>query len=305
MNRVVHIFGSPRTAVAALALALAALTAAGPARADGTADSDEALFKRGSSALAAGEYGAAIDVLETLADRGFLHPDASYDRGLAYVMRIRARSERAGDLGRAAAAFEEALRLRADDADADAALDLVRAEVTRRRARKGANTVDVRPTLDRVVAGLLSDRAWTIAALAASCLLAIGFVLRRFDAPGKPAAGAEPRSAAASAIALTPGSAPAHPLHVAGSVLVAASVVALLALVPIAWHARTLRLTTRAGVIVATEARFTDETGRAAGGDPIPEAAAVEIGERRGGIVHARWGAAEGWIPAGSVRILP
>jgi hypothetical protein len=282
------------------------VAAAGPARAEGEVDSDAALFAKGSSALVAGEYGAAIDALETLADRGFLHPDASYDRGLAYVMRIRTRSERPGDLGRAAAAFEEALRLRPDDTDADAALDLVRAEVTRRRARKGADTVDVRPTLDRVVAGLLSDRAWSLAALAASCLLALGFVLRRFDAPARlPAEAAEPRSAAASAISLASASGPAHPLHVAGSVLVAIGVVASLVLVPIAWHARTLRLTTRAGVIVAPEVHFTDETGRATGGDPIPEAAAVEVGERRGGIVHARWGAASGWLPATSVRVLP
>jgi len=76
-------------------------------------------------------------------------------------------------------------------------------------------------------------------------------------------------------------------------------------LVPIAWHARVLRLTTRPGVIVATEAHFTDENGRAAGGEAIPEAAAVEVGERRGGIVHVRWGADEGWLPATSVRVLP
>lgn len=269
-------------------------------------ETDEALFARGSAALAAGEYGAAIDTLEALADRGFLHPDASYDRGLAYLQRIRAKAERPGDLGRAAAAFEETLRLRDNDVQADAALDLVRAEVTRRRSRKSNATMDVRPTLDRVVAGLLGDRAWTIASVIASLLVAIGILLRRFDklddAPKKDDDDARP---AASVVAPKGTARPAHPLHVTGSVLVGVGLVALLALVPIAWHARTLRLTTRAGVIVATEAHLTDEDGTAIKGDAIPEAAAVEVGERRTGIVHVRWGATEGWLPAASVRVLP
>lgn len=266
---------------------------------------DETLFAKGSSALAAGEYGAAIDALEALADRGFSHPDASYDRGLAYLMRIRAHAERPGDLGRAAAAFEETLRLRESDAGADAALDLVRAEVTKRRARKGGSTTSVRPTLDRMVAGLVSDSAWTIASLVASLLLGIGLVLRRFDDPSRGSApGADP-SAAAASLAVPKRAGPAHPVHVAGSVLVVVGFVAMLALVPIAWHARTLHLTTHPGVIVVPEAHLTDDTGRALRTDAIPEAAAVEVGERREGIVHVRWGATEGWLPATSVRVLP
>ena len=57
--------------------------------------------------------------------------------------------------------------------------------------------------------------------------------------------------------------------------------------------------------IVATEAHLTDEDGTALKGDAIPEAAAVEVGERRTGIVHVRWGPTEGWLPAASVRVLP
>ena len=52
------------------------------------------------------------------------------------------------------------------------------------------------------------------------------------------------------------------------------------------------------------EAFLTDENGAAKGGDPVPEAASVEVGERRGGLVHVRWGATEGWVPATSVRLL-
>ena len=46
------------------------------------------------------EMSGAEMVIEALADQGFVHPDASYDRGLAYVMRYRAVAARPGDLGR-------------------------------------------------------------------------------------------------------------------------------------------------------------------------------------------------------------
>lgn len=237
----------------------------------------EALFRQGSVALARGEFAAAIDTFEALADRGFVHPDASYNRGLAYVTRVRQKADRPGDLGRAAAAFEEALRLRPGDADADRALDAVRGEITRRRSRRAKDAVDVRPTLDRVIVGLASEQTWGAAALAASLLLAAGMVLRRR---------------------------PAGPAHVAGSVLAPAALVALLALAPLTYAARQLRLTTRAGVIVVPEVYLADETGSALGKDPIPEGASVEVGRRSGGRAEVRWGASEGWIPASSVRLL-
>jgi hypothetical protein len=238
--------------------------------------SPEALFQASADALARGEFGTAIDQLEALSDRGFVHPDASFNRGLAYVARIRANAERPGDLGRAAAAFEEALALRPGDTDADRALDLVRAEVTRRRSRRGKDAVDARPTLDRVIVGLASEQAWAISALSASILFALGLVLRRQKGP----------------------------THVAGSVLAPAALAALCILAPITWGARRLRETTHAAVVVVPEAYFTDESGTALRGDPIPEAAAVEASERRGGLVRIRWGANEGWVPFGSVRLL-
>mgnify|MGYP000038248236 CR=1 FL=1 len=52
-----------------------------------------------------GRYQAAIDQFEAHADRAPSHPDASFNRGFAYLMRIRNGAEKPGDLGRAAAAF--------------------------------------------------------------------------------------------------------------------------------------------------------------------------------------------------------
>jgi hypothetical protein len=256
-------------------LLAAALLAAVPAHAEDQGRPED-LFGKGAAALGRGEYGAAIDTFEALADQGLVHPDASYDRGLAYVMRYRAHADRPGDLGRAAAAFEEALLLRPGDREADAALDLVRAEVTRKRARKVRDALNARPTLDRVVVGLADEETWGLAALGASLALALGLVLRRREGRA----------------------------HIAGSILVPTAIVGLLILTPLAWGARSLRLSTRPGVVITAEARLTDDQGHALGGEVVPEAASVEVGERRGALVHVRWGASEGWVPAADVRVL-
>ncbi|MFO0757299.1 MAG: hypothetical protein U0359_12460 [Byssovorax sp.] len=240
------------------------------------AETSEELFARGAQALGKGEYGAAIDAFEALADQGFVHPDASYDRGLAYVMRVRAHAERPGDLGRAAAAFEETLLLRPGDHDADLGLDRVRAEVTRRRSRGSKDDIDVRPTLDRLVVGLGSEQSWGLSALVASLLLAIGLVLWR-------------RTGRA---------------HVIGAVLAPTAAIALLLFVPLTWGARHLRLSTRPGVVVVTEVTLLNEDGTPRPKETIPEAAAVETGERRGGMIHVRWGSSEGFVPLGSVRLI-
>jgi tetratricopeptide (TPR) repeat protein len=266
---------SARAVLVSLLVAATTATVATIARAG---DEDpSALFDRGAKELDKGQYGAAIDDFEQLADSGFVHPDASYDRGVAYLMRVRAKADRPGDLGRAAAAFEEALRLRPDDRDADAAVDAVRAEVTRRRSHHAKDTIDVRPTLDRMIVGLVSPEAWMAAAMVASILAAIGIALRassrrRFD--------------------------------IAGGVIAPLALVALVVLVPLAWAGRVLRATTREGVVVTSEARLVDEAGKSLSNEPIPEAASVEVGERRGALVHVRWGGAEGYVEASSVRLL-
>lgn len=262
--------------VAELVIATALLLLApSPARAEAT--THEELFHEGTEALKDGRYERAIVVFETLADRGFTHPDASFNRGLAYVTRIREGADEQGDLGRAAAAFEETLALRPGDDAAEKAVDLVRAEVTRRRSRTTSKEVDVRPTLDRLVVNLASERTWGIAAVAASLILAVGLVLRRR---------------------------PTGPVHVAGSVLAPSALVALLVLVPLTLGARYLRLEKRTGVVVATEVHLTDVEGQVLDTDPVPEAARVEVGDQKGHLLQVRWGGTEGWAPMGTVRIL-
>jgi hypothetical protein len=240
------------------------------------APTDE-LFRRGTNALGEGSYDEAIAELEAFADQGAVHPDASYNRGLAYVTRVRAGAGRPGDLGRAAAAFEEALTLRADDEQAEHALELVQAEVARRGARRGKDIITDRPTLDRVLVELSTERSWGVAALVTSLLLGVGMVLR----------GRVRRD-----------------LRIAGRVLSPAALVALLILCPLYVRARSLRLGSRPAVVVVPELYLADETGASQGGDPLPEAARVEAGESRGRLLHVRSGAREGWVALGTVRFV-
>jgi tetratricopeptide (TPR) repeat protein len=249
------------------------LLLAAVAGADGEIDH----FEEGTEALRQGRYQDAIEQLEAYADRSPPHPDASFNRGLAYLMRVRNDDEKPGDLGRAAAAFEETLALDPDDAEARDALSKVTGEVARRRAERGLDSLIAKPTLDRVVIGLASERTWGIAAIVSAMLLAVGLALRQ-QRPG--------------------------PLQLAGTLLLPASGVALLILLPLYLGARDLRLNTRTAVVVVKEARVVDPTGKAMGGEAIPEAAKLEIGERKGRYVHFRYGSREGWVPASTLRII-
>jgi hypothetical protein len=234
-------------------------------------------FRLGTDALSLGKFDDAIEHFEAHADREPSHPDASFNRGLAYLMRVRAEAERPGDLGRSAAAFEEALTLRAKDGDAEHAIDLVRGEVARRRSRRGKDAVLARPTLDRVIVTLARERSWALAAVIAAFLLGLGMVLK---------------------------SRPAGTAKLAGTLLVPACAIAVLIFMPLYLGARHLRLDRRPAVLVVREAHLSDESGVSQGAEPIPEAALVEVGERRGRLVQVRYGSSEGWIPAAAVRVL-
>src|SRR5450432_329086 len=137
-------------------------------------------FAAATDALKRGAYTEAIDALELLADVGFVHPDASFNRAVAYVERARSSAAAPGDLGRAAAALCEVLILRPSDAEADAGLIRIRAEISRRHAREGSAPVMARPSLGRAVSSLFDENTWAAVALSGSILLALGLALRRF-----------------------------------------------------------------------------------------------------------------------------
>ena len=240
---------------------------------------DLSLFDQGKEALGRGDHERAIEAFEALADRGLIHPDLSFDRGLAYVLRVKAKAEKPGDLGRAAAGFAEALSLRPGDTEADRALDQVRAELARRRSKRAKDGIDARPTLDRALLRLLSPRAWAGLGALASLLLGLGLLLRPLQ--GRP--------------------------HLVGAILAPLAGLALVVLGPLGYAASRLESGTRAGIVVSSELPLVspeEPEGRPSELARVPEGSEVEVGERREGKLFLRWGAQEGWAPASGVQLL-
>ena len=273
-----------RRVYALLALAIVtlftALTLGGIARAD-DAPNDDALVTGALAALQDGRTNDAIAALESLGDRGVVDPVVSFDRGLAYALRVRAGAEQPGDLGRAAHGFEETRELAQDDGlarDASIALSIVRAEVARRRSQAG-EPVEVDPgvPLRRAITNLASDDAWALAALASAIILGAALFVRWLSAAR--------RVRIAAAIALS-GSAPA---------LVAFALLAL--------FARDDRLHLREGVIVAASARLSDERHIVlANASALPEAARVTLAATSPGWAEVHWGKWSGWVPSQTIR---
>ena len=263
--------------VALLALAsLASLTGRALA-ADPSAE-----FREAVAAIEDGAFGDAVDRLELLADQGFVHPDASYNRAIAYLGRARSPQKQPGDLGRAAQALAETARLRPGDPDAEALLEAVRTEIGRRRARSGGSGLVARPRLGRAIAGLVPEPVWGGAAALGSLALAagIGLRLRKSDALAVPSALAMGLGALLFVLGATGG-----------------------------LFARHFRRTSAPAVVVVEEARLLDASGRplpqtSSEGNVVPEGADVLVLERRAGLARIEWGSAEGWVVAGQVREL-
>jgi hypothetical protein len=242
-------------------------------------------FSAASQALKRGAYTEAIDRLELLADRGFVHPDASFNRAVAYVERARSSAANPGDLGRAAAALSEVLLLRPSDEQAELALSRIRAEISRRHAREGVAPVMARDSLGRAATSLFDENVWACLALVGSLLLTVGLALRRFVQ----------RTSAG----------------LAGAIGIGLGAFMLLAGAALTAGARHFRLTSSPAVIVADEARLLDEAGKplpqkrgSAESVTVPEGASVYVLERKPTLYRVAWGSSEGWLDPGQVRIL-
>jgi hypothetical protein len=251
-----------------------------PARAD-EGETPAALFAKGAQALHDGRASDAIAAFEALADRGTVDPVASYDRGLAYAMRVRIGAEVTGDLGRAAQGFEEARDLTHDAKLEDAAsraLTVVRSEVARRRTRAGEPVeVDAGRSLARTVSSLLAEDSWCVLAAVCSAILAIGLFVRWI--------------------------AHARRLRIGGGVAAGLAAPVLLLSVAMALAARHDRLGVREAVMVTSGSRPGDERGMVApGATPLPEGARVEVVDWRDTRARIRFGALDGWVPTSALR---
>jgi hypothetical protein len=267
-----------RALFAALVVAGILTLATRPARAE---DGAAATFAAATQALHEGRAGDAIVSFESLADEGVVDAVASYDRGLAYAMRVRIGAEVPGDLGRAAHGFEEARDLATDARladDATRALHVVRGEIARRRMRAG-EPVEVDPgrSLARTLAGLLPEPAWAGLAVGFSIALAAGLAGRRWRQ--------RPR------------------VKIGGGVLASVAMPILAVAIGMTLAARHDRLTLREAVVVTSGVRPTDARGLAVpGATPLPEGARVEIVEPHGATTRVRFGTVDAWVSSGSLR---
>ena len=268
---------------AALALAVALTLAAVASADDATRDEASKLFADGVQALAQQRPTDAVDDFEAVADRGVVDATASYDRGLAYAMRIHMGAEQPGDLGRAAHGFEEARELATDDSlrrDAETALAAVRSEVARRKARQGsAVDMDQRASPWRTLTRALPENTWALIAVAASLVFGCGLFLRWLASASRARAGA--------AIAIT------------------TSLPVLVLAAALTRSARHDRLELREAIVISPSVRPSDSHGVVLpGGAIIPEAARVELREQEGAFTEVRWGTLDAWVPTTALRPL-
>lgn len=133
-----------------------------------------ASFERASEALRADEPDRAVVELEKLADRGVVHPDVSYDRGLAYLRKASSGVRKPGDLGQAIAGFQECLELDPGDEEASRALEAAELSLAKDRSRRRNDVlVDTAPLSLRALRFL--EPTWLLAArVLGGALLTLG-----------------------------------------------------------------------------------------------------------------------------------
>lgn len=239
-------------------------------------------FDAGVEALNSGAHAEAVDEFESLADRGTVNPNASYNRGLAYAARAQSSAARPGDLGQAAAAFQEALLLHPSDDEARQGLSLVHEELARQRSRRSKAFVTSEP-FPEVLVALLPEPVWAILAVLAS-IIASAAVGARGWLRGKSIR----LSAATTAWVAT----------------------AVFAVSLFGWFiAQRERTDYTPAVVLAKEAPLLDELGHPAAADPtrpksIPEGTQVDVDESRGRLTHVRWGTESGWLLSNQLRPL-
>jgi tetratricopeptide (TPR) repeat protein len=241
------------------------------------------------AALARGAFSEAIDRLEQWSDQGAVHPDLSFDRGVAYLGRAESTASRRADLGQAAAAFEEAVSLDPSDEEATLALERIRQLISERRAKQQNAGVVARPRLLRALLGLIDENVWAGTAAVGSLLLTLGLAGRLLM-----------RS---------------HQVRLGSSIAGVMGLLFLLLGGGMALAGSRLRARFVPAVVIVEEARLHDDAGRPFSnsqglstlgetGDRVPEGSLVYIAASRGSLVRVEWGDSEAWLNAAELRRL-
>lgn len=227
-------------------------------------------------ALADGRLDEAIAALEALADQGLSSTSIAFDRGIAYARRAQAPGARPGDLGRAAHAFEEVLRLDPHDASARALLEQVRREIARRDARASGKAEELSAESPwRAIVTAAHPDTWAVTSLVCATLLSAVLLL-------------VPRGDRAR-----------RRLLVTSAVVLAAVVLATATLGLSAWD---LRAHVREAVVIAQR-----PTATALDGSPfdLDEGTRVDVLEEGATATRIRTEKGEAWVPRAELRLLP
>ena len=248
-----------------------------------TDDPPETLAQKAVAALHGGHPAEAIADFESLADRGIVDANMSFDRGLAYAERVRVGGEQPGDLGNAAQGFEEARSLTRDSALRDEcarALAVIRAEVGHRRSRAGHPAdLEQTPRLREAIVGAVSEDTWCVLALLASIAASGALFVRWLTNERR--------------------------REVAANVAIAISVPLLAGTVVAAIAAREMRMHRVEAVVISASARPSNASGIALpNAEPVPEGARVLVTGENAGWDEIRWGALDAWVPASAVRVI-
>lgn len=266
---------------------LALLALCWTARAQQLPSEDELAGVR--AAIERGAFSEAIAQLELWSDRGVVHPDLSFDRGVAYLGRAESPARRVADLGQAAAAFEEAAQLDPADEEASVIVERIRSQIVERQARRDAERVVARPRLLRALLGLIGEDVWAALGAVGALVLSVGLAARLW--------------------------ARSHRARLSGGIAAVVGVVLVLAGGGMALAGRRLRIGSSPAVVIVEEARLLDAQGRPASSrraastlgeaaDRVPEGALVHVVETRGGLVRIEWGDADAWLNARELRRL-
>lgn len=227
-------------------------------------------------ALREGRLDDAIAALESLADRGVLSTSAAFDRGIAYARRSQSTFARSGDLGRAAHAFEEVLRLDPHDGAARELLEQARREIARRDARASGKAEELGAESPfRAIVTATAPDTYAAVTLVGSAVLSV-------------------------ALLLLPGAVRARRRILATVAIVAAlSTLATGTLGLAAWD---LRVHLREAVVVVQKPTATSLDGAPF---DVDEGARVDVVEIGATATRIRTEKGEAWIPRAELRLLP
>ena len=220
----------------------------------------------------------AIRELEAFADSGMLHPELSFNRGLAYMRRAGSAAGQSGDYGQAAAGFAETLLQRPDDAEAVRALEEAQLAVSRKRAQgDGAAVTEPLGLFEKALDSLNVTLLLSLAI--AGCLLSVvGIVLQRAKRESR---------------------------RTAGVITLGIGLLILVPSVALAQFRDHLFDDAEVAVVIAAQAPVFDESGkRMPQVAALQESTVVHIGSAQRGMVPlVGWGSKK-WIRLGQLRVL-